>query len=234
MTLTGDPLVENTDYTFDKSTRLLTIKTAGEYTLSGTAIDQNFRVKVGEKVNEDALRIQTTLTIDNLTINTYNGDYIGGYSPLDFSGAGETTLILVGENQLTARGNNPAVYAPNVNSENKEDAIQLIIQGNGSLVATGGKDWPGIGNTGSARILIEGGDITAQGGANAAGIGGSYGFWFDSIVITGGHVTAKGEDTYDIGCGYSCSERRIHGSRRYEADDKLDDPRRENPDGSER
>ena len=192
------------DYTF--SEHLLTIKTAGEYTLSGTASNEDFRVKVGD-------RLATTLTIDNLTINTVHTNseenYTSGYSPLDFSEAGETTLTLVGENHLTARGKNPAVYAPKVDRDEN-----LTIQGNGSLVATGGETWPGIGNDGSARICIEGGDITAQGGANAAGIGGSWGFWFDSIVITGGHVTAKGEDTYDIGCGYYPSGASSHGHGR--------------------
>lgn len=197
------------DYTF--SEHLLTIKTKGEYTLSGKANSNDFRVKVGDG-------LATTLTIDNLTINTSGKANEGGYSPLDFYDAGETTLILVGENHLTARGDNPAVYAPwhapEVNSENKEDAIQLTIQGNGSLVANGGEDWPGIGNDGSARIWIKGGNITAKGGANAAGIGGSKGFWFDSIVIDGGHVTAKGEDTYDIGCGYYPSGASSHGHGR--------------------
>lgn len=207
VTLTGDPLTKGVNYTFDEETRLLTIKTAGTYTLSGTASNKDFRVKVGD-------RLVTTLTLDNLTINTSGKADEGGYSPLNFSEAGATELILVGRNVLTARGENPAVYAPNVNSENKEDAIQLTIQGNGSLVATGGKDWPGIGNDGSARISIEGGNITAKGGAAAAGIGGSKGFWFDSIDITGGHVTAKGEDTYDIGCGYYPSGASSHGHGR--------------------
>lgn len=211
VTLTGDPLVENTDYTFDESTHLLTIKTKGKYTLSGTANNKNkdFRVKVGD-------RLVTTLTIENLTIDTNNGAYTGGYSPLDFSEAGETTLILVGRNVLTARGNNPAVHAPNVNSGNKnEEAIPLTIDGEGSLVATGGYAWPGIGNTGSARICIEGGDITAVGGENAAGIGGSWGFWFDSIVIKGGHVVATGGAgaNNDIGCGASLGGED-HGSKR--------------------
>ena len=208
VTLTGDPLTKGVNYTFDEETRLLTIKTAGAYTLSGTATDKDFRVKVGD-------RLVTTLTIDNLTINTSGKANEGRYSPLDFSEAGATTLILVGENQLTARGNNPAVYAPQVNSGNEnEKAIPLTIQGSGSLVANGGEDWPGIGNDGSARIWIKGGNITAKGGANAAGIGGSKGFWFDSIVIDGGHVTAKGEDTYDIGCGYYPSGASSHGHGR--------------------
>ena len=187
------------DYTF--SEHLLTIKTAGEYTLSGTASSDDFRVK-GQP------RIQTTLTIDNLTIDTNNGDYTPGYSPLDFSDAGATTLILVGANQLTARSDNPAVYAPNVKSGNEnenEKAIPLTIDGEGSLVANGGDSWPGIGNTGSAKILIQGGNITAVGGGHAAGIGGSWSFWFDSIVIKGGHVVATGgaDADNDIGCGAS-------------------------------
>ena len=198
VTLTGDPLVENTDYTFDKSTHLLTIKTKGEYTLSGTANSNDFRVKVGEKVGEKASRIQTTLTIENLTINTYRDEKKEeakqGYSPLDFSEAGETTLTLVGANHLTARGNNPAVFAPWVNSgdgDDDKDAIPLTIDGDGSLVAKGGRAWPGIGNNGSAKICIKSGDITAEGGGTgSSGIGGSWGFSFDSIVIEGGHIRA--------------------------------------------
>ena len=194
VTLTGDPLVENTDYTFDESTHLLTIKTKGEYTLSGTANSNDFRVKVGEK----ASRIQTTLTIENLTINTYRDEKKEeakqGYSPLDFSEAGETTLTLVGANHLTARGNNPAVFAPWVNSgdgDDDKDAIPLTIDGDGSLVAKGGRAWPGIGNNGSAKICIKSGDITAEGGGTgSSGIGGSWGFSFDSIVIEGGHIRA--------------------------------------------
>ena len=194
------------DYTF--SEHLLTIKTAGKYTLSGTASSNDFRVKVGD-------RLVTTLTIDNLTINTSGKADEGGYSPLNFSEAGATELILVGRNVLTARGQNPAVYAPWVSSgENNTTAIPLTIGGEGSLVATGGYAWPGIGNTGSANILIKSGDITAQGGYAAAGIGGSWGFWFDSIVIEGGHVTAKGEDTDDIGCGQAPSKDAGHGFTR--------------------
>ena len=215
MTLTGDPLKENVDYTFDKDTHLLTIKTAGEYTLSGTANSNDFRVKVGEKGQP---RIQTTLTISGLTINTSGKANEGGYSPLDFSDAGVTTLTLVGANQLTARSDNPAVFAPWVNSGNGEDnkdAIQLTIDGEGSLVANGGDSWPGIGNTGSAKILIQSGNITAVGGGHAAGIGGSWGFWFDSIVIKGGHVVATGgaDADNDIGCGASHGGEG-HGSKR--------------------
>ena len=204
------------DYTF--SEHLLTIKTKGDYTLSGTASNEDFRVKV---VGESGQRIQTTLTLDNLTINTVPPNdkekYESGYSPLDFSGAGETTLTLVGKNELTARGNNPAVYAPRVSSEPWKDAIPLTIDGEGSLVATGGRAWSGIGNNGSAKICIDGGDITAQGGYAAAGIGGSFGFWFDSIAITGGHVIATGGEwaENDIGCGYLFgSEGLDHGTRR--------------------
>ncbi|MFR6025012.1 MAG: hypothetical protein ACLUMK_00170 [Christensenellales bacterium] len=100
--------------------------------------------------------------------------------------------------------------------ENNTTAIPLTIGGEGSLVATGGYAWPGIGNTGSANILIKSGDITAQGGYAAAGIGGSWGFWFDSIVIEGGHVVATGGAgaNNDIGCGDSLSGESDHGSRR--------------------
>lgn len=201
------------DYTF--SEHLLTIKTAGKYTLSGTANSNDFRVKVGEK----ASRIQTTLTIDNLTINTYIKEdeehAPQGYSPLDFSDAGATTLILVGKNHLTARAQNPAVFAPKV--EKDGDLVdQLTIGGEGSLVAQGGYAWPGIGNNGSAKIRIEGGNITAKGGEAAAGIGGSWGHWFDSIAIESGRVVATGGAwaNNDIGCGYAPSQKPNHGTNR--------------------
>ena len=211
MTLTRtDKELTADDYTITGD--LLTIKTAGNYTLSGTASSNDFRVKVGD-------RLVTTLTIDNLTINTYRDEKENeakqGYSPLDFSDAGATTLILVGKNQLTARAQNPAVFAPKVEKDD-DLAVQLTIGGEGSLVATGGYAWPGIGNTGSAKIRIEGGDITAQGGYAAAGIGGSWGFWFDSIVITGGCVVATGGAwaNNDIGCGYAPSKKPNHGTNR--------------------
>ncbi len=211
MTLTRtDKELTADDYTITGD--LLTIKTAGKYTLSGTASSNDFRVKVGD-------RLVTTLTIDNLTINTYRDEKENeakqGYSPLDFSDAGATTLILVGKNHLTARIDNPAVFAPLV-AEDNDSAIQLIIRGDGSLVAKGGDNWPGIGNTGSAKIRIEGGDITAQGGYAAAGIGGSWGFWFDSIVIKGGRVVATGGAwaNNDIGCGYAPSKKPNHGTNR--------------------
>ena len=211
MTLTRtDKELTADDYTITGD--LLTIKTAGKYTLSGTASSNDFRVKVGD-------RLVTTLTIDNLTINTYRDEKENeakqGYSPLDFSDAGATTLILVGKNQLTARAQNPAVFAPKVEKDD-DLAVQLTIGGEGSLVATGGYAWPGIGNTGSAKIRIEGGDITAQGGYAAAGIGGSWGFWFDSIVITGGCVVATGGAwaNNDIGCGYAPSKKPNHGTNR--------------------
>ena len=198
LTRTDKELTAN-DYTFDKNTHLLTIKTKGEYTLSGMATSNDFRVKV---VGESGQRIETKLTIKDLKINT-EGEKEQGYSPLDFSEAGETTLILVGANQLTARSDNPAVFAPLVSSEPRKDAIPLTIRGDGSLVANGGDSWPGIGNTGSAKILIQSGNITAVGGGHAAGIGGSWGFWFDSIAITGGRVVATGgaDARNDIGCG---------------------------------
>ena len=55
LTRTDKELTAN-DYTF--SEHLLTIKTAGKYTLSGTATSNDFRVKVGES----GQRIQTTPT----------------------------------------------------------------------------------------------------------------------------------------------------------------------------
>ncbi len=73
----------------------------------------------------------------------------------------------------------------------------------GSLTANGGANGAGIGGGNSrsgSNITIEGGTITANGGANAAGIGGGNGGDGSDITISGGNVTANGGD-YGAGIG---------------------------------
>ena len=78
--------------------------------------------------------------------------------------------------------------------------------GTGALIANGGEHQAGIGSnnyygvTNCGTITINGGHITAQGGVDAAGIGGSNSANGGSITINGGTVTATGGN-YGAGIG---------------------------------
>ena len=81
----------------------------------------------------------------------------------------------------------------------------LILSGTGTLLASGGSDFSGIG--GSCRdIVINGGNITVTGGYQAAGIGASMLSSVGDITINGGTITVTGgEKAGGIGCGFSDS-----------------------------
>ena len=67
----------------------------------------------------------------------------------------------------------------------------ITISGTGTLMASGGDDYPGIGGVGT-DIVINGGNITATGGNKAAGIGSVSWEGINNITITDGTVTATG------------------------------------------
>ncbi|MBP5218526.1 MAG: hypothetical protein J6Z47_06220, partial [Bacteroidales bacterium] len=81
--------------------------------------------------------------------------------------------------------------------------------GTGTLQASGGSNYAGIGGgrygygyDSGADIVIEGGIITATGGNMAAGIGANWGSSIGNITINGGNVTATGGiEAAGIGCG---------------------------------
>ena len=79
----------------------------------------------------------------------------------------------------------------------------LIIDGEGSLAATGTNYKAGIGGgsgTNYGSITINGGNITATGSSYAAGIGGGEGTFGGSVTINGGTVNATGgQDSDGIG-----------------------------------
>ena len=72
----------------------------------------------------------------------------------------------------------------------------LIIQGEGTLTATGGTEGAGIGGgylAASGNIVIHGGTVNANGTAGGAGIGGGVNAGTSgNIIIDGGNVTAIG------------------------------------------
>ncbi len=89
--------------------------------------------------------------------------------------------------------------------EKNGDDRTLFISGDGSLTAIGGENSAGIGGSNS-WVTINGGTITAYGGNNTAGIGGDNGFSGGYITINGGTVTAAGgENGAGIGGGMNGS-----------------------------
>lgn len=143
-----------------------------------------------------------TLKDVNITNLDYNCDWAG------ITCLGDATLVLEGTNEVCAGiddtgefSNYPAIYiAP---------GQTLTIQGAGTLSAYsyayepygagigGGYDIP------CGHIVINSGNIKAQGGEYAAGIGGGYGASCGNITINGGTITATGgARAAGIGGGY--------------------------------
>ena len=113
--------------------------------------------------------------------------------------AGHVHLILADGSKLTALGLNDEdneAYSPGIQVSGSS---KLTIYGqtaqSGQLEANGGFDAAGIGggNRGDgSNITINGGTVTATGGPGAAGIGGGSGGKGFNITINGGMVTANG------------------------------------------
>lgn len=135
---------------------------------------------------------------------------------------GDATIILEGNNVVMGvDGNSPGIQLG-------PEGTTLTIKGEGSLLAQSGTVSlydayyaSGIGssyfNKGSVgNLVIEGGDITAIGGENGAGIGAGYSMCGD-ITIKGGVVRATGGSTAPgIGAGrYPCGDINILGGTVY-------------------
>ena len=117
------------------------------------------------------------------------------------------TLTIQGSGSLTATGRNGGAGIGGSSSD-----CHVVIKG-GTIVAQGSAlgstySGAGIGGRGESfgNITIEGGDVTATGGENAAGIGGGHADTpsCGNISISGGTVRATGgANAAGIGCGYA-------------------------------
>lgn len=136
-----------------------------------------------------------TVTLKDATIKS-KGDWAG------ITCNGHAKIILMGTNTVTGNSGYSGIFIV----ENE----QLIIEGDGSLTATGGDYAAGIGSSkgiSCGQITIEGGTITAQGGCMAAGIGSGYRSECDLIHIVNATITATGgEYAAGIGSGDSDTE----------------------------
>jgi len=107
-------------------------------------------------------------------------------------------LTLVGDSILKSGTNRAGLEVP--------DGSNVTIDGIGSLEAIGASQAAGIGGANAdyykgtgGNITVNDGTITANGGAQGAGIGGGYYGHGGNIIINGGIITANGGV---IGGGY--------------------------------
>ena len=110
--------------------------------------------------------------------------------------SGNVVLTLKGNNVIGCEDRffNYAGLAVNGASHNGNQYYTLVIDGDGSLVVSGGYNCPGIGSCvqSCGNIEIRGGHITAIGDGTAPGIGAGKNYTCRNITITGGTVIAKG------------------------------------------
>ena len=110
--------------------------------------------------------------------------------------SGNVVLTLKGNNVIGCEDRffNYAGLAVNGASYSGNQYYTLVLDGDGSLVVSGGNGWPGIGSCvqSCGNIEIRGGHITAIGNGGAPGIGAGRNYTCRNITITGGTVIAKG------------------------------------------
>ena len=179
LTYTGPSLnvanANDDDETRDESTTAL--KTAAENFRNTAENVTNYVIKIINKVKDSALNV----TLEDVNIKANND------AALSVEGAGNTTITLKGDNTLTSDGKH-AGLEHNEKSDGGATTGKLTItsetdkNGNntGSLTATGSGASAGIGSvwnsgnysdSGAGDIEITGGDITAIGASDGAGIG---------------------------------------------------------------
>ena len=149
-------------------------------------------VTIEAKDKDDKVEVK----LDNVNIDTSKQNK----AAVSVTGSGDTTIELDGDNELKSGRSHAGL------EHNKTDTSgKLTIQDkdkNGSLDAAGGRGGAGIGGSMSkdGQVTITGGDITANGGKLASGIGGGAGSRSRSgqiigsgdVEITGGTITATG------------------------------------------
>ena len=134
-----------------------------------------------------------TVTLEGVTI-------LGVNSFAGINCEGDATIVLSGANTVKGGQNNPGIHV-------LPDKT-VTIRGAGSMTVSSGGSGAGIGSSiyACGNIIIEGGEITAIGGHESAGIGGGYTAACGNVSISGGTITAVGDQgAAGIGAGNSGS-----------------------------
>lgn len=151
-------------------------------------------VKLTPTTNGNAITCKGDATITLRGENTLSGKYTGTDNGYSAILVESGTLTISGENndKLTATGVGRIAGGAGIGAIN---GAHIIIEG-GNIIAKGGDEAAGIGSAGFDKnggdITIKGGIIEATGGKYSAGIGGSNSGTCGDIIITGGNIKAYG------------------------------------------
>lgn len=151
-------------------------------------------VKLTPTTNGNAITCKGDATITLRGENTLSGKYTGTDNGYSAILVESGTLTISGENndKLTATGVGCIAGGAGIGAIN---GAHIIIEG-GNIIAKGGDEAAGIGSAGFGKnggdITIKGGIIEATGGKYSAGIGGSNSGTCGDIIITGGNIKAYG------------------------------------------
>ena len=227
----GNKLTINEDYTAEFSQTPINDK--GDYTLTVTATSGS---------NFTGSKSLTFQVVDYISVTasttTMNSDYGLVYRADDdvtvderITISGDLTLILDEGKTLTASkgielsaGNKLTIEGEGILYAYGEDykagigareVGTLVI--NSNVAARGGNNAAGLGgssnNTSGGTIIINGGEVVAQGGFCAAGIGGGLVGVCGTITINGGKVIAVGGDNGDLIYSGIGSGEQLHPRR---------------------
>ena len=189
----GSTLVKGEDYTYENS--ILTVKTVKPVVIANkdieNAIDHSIAVASGVSAN---------VTLSGVNINVSAKDNTAAFLIED----GGTGTVCVNLKDGTTNTLISGKYCAGL--QKNDENIALVIDGNGTLNATGGKGSAGIGGGkgyGGSNIIINSGTIHAD-SIDGTGIGGGSNGNGEHITINGGNVTADGDvGTAGIGGGFN-------------------------------
>jgi len=181
-----------------------TINVSNGQTITGALTDEGYLTYATITIEDGAI-----VTLKDVVINP-DGDLTSGSGISGITCAGNATIILEGDNTVKGFGRSGIEV---------KSGYTLTILGTGTLIASGYNTFSGIGGYGEngtcGNIVINGGNITATGGANGgAGIGGASNGTCGNITISGGTVTATGGNkAAGIGSGFegTCGNITISG-----------------------
>ena len=151
-------------------------------------------------INKAATALKLTLKDVKIDVSDTGDFATSGKAALSVQGSGDVEIELDGDNELKSGYDRAGL------EKNTSEGTLTLKDDNkdGSLTATGGWNGAGIGGSESGsgeNITINGGSVTATGGKWAAGIGGGGAGNGKNITINGGTVNAAGGDNGGAGIG---------------------------------
>lgn len=203
----------NTDGSADENGFVSIVKPLDIFDISN--LDEDYIVPDGQVLTGRLDNPYKISIVDGATVTLKDIDIAGSDTEGSFAGItclGDATLIIKGNNDLFGFKDGAGIFVP--------EGHTLTIDGDGILYSEGRDGAAGIGgnaNTNSGNIIINGGDINADSGSNAAGIGGGYSLDNDlqsgNITINGGRINSTGRDGAGIGSamGEACGDITING-----------------------